>query len=302
MRCRRLLLALITSCLATVASAAGGSQGYAWIRNIERPAAEGLGGATTATFDPLNGPLGNPALMRFANKAAAEAGYRRTFEGVNAAYLTAAQPLSRGTLGYGITAISFGSLDEVRDDGLPTGESFSPYSFSFAAAYALPFGAWSLGSTLRLLSQSIHEESSMALALDLGAHWRREAFSLGAALRHVGKEVKKLRETAEDLPLTAHFGAAWSAGANQLAADLEYSDGGGTVLRTGAQHVHQEILAVSLGYTTLGRDQAFDPAVLDGISLGTGILLDSGAEFRYAATFQGDLGTGHRASLGYVFP
>ncbi|MAE71285.1 MAG: hypothetical protein CME06_12565 [Gemmatimonadetes bacterium] len=278
-----------------------GTQGYAWVTNIEGTRAAGMGGAMTAAADPLDAPFFNPAALGNAGLPEFEIGYRTTFSGAKSAHLSAVQPMGAGGIGYSIAATSYGALDEVNDTGVPTNRTFTPYTIAGGFSYAIPSGPWMFGGTTRVLTQSIHENRSTALALDLGAIWTSAPLAVGAAIRHLGIELDPLVEEKEALPLTGSIGAMWSEDELSLAADLEYSESAGLLLHAGGEYIYQETLALLLGYGSVGRDQAFDPSILDGLSIGAAVLLARGMTFRYAATFQGDLGVGHRASMGYSF-
>jgi len=298
----QLLAAVLAAGAASGAAVDGaGTQGYAWIRNTQGPRAAAMGGAMSAAAAPLDALYWNPAALAGSLDPAFEIGYLRAFEGVNAAHLSAVRPLANGALGYAMQASSYGDLDEVNETGIATGESFRPYTFAAAAGYAVTLREWRLGATLRALTQGIDEDRSSACAADLGVIWRADSFRAGVSLRHLGFEIDALRDTKESLPLTAALGAAWSQNDWSLGADLDYSESAGTQLRAGGEYIHEQILALRAGYSSLGRSQAFDPSVIDGLSLGAGVLLASGLTFQYAATFQGDLGVAQRASMGYDF-
>jgi hypothetical protein len=298
----RTVAMLILCAQQALAVDSAGTQGYAWIRNTENPRSAALGGVTAALLDPCTAAFGNPSALAAMQSRKLDLGYRHTFEGVNSGYLVGALPLGAGALSVTLVGTGFGSLDEVRDDGEYTGRSFTPYTFGFGTTYGRSLGAWSFGATSWVLTQSIDRYRSTALALDLGAAWSSGRLTVGGALRHLGVELSALREQKEELPLSSVAGAAWHEGPMFVAMDLEYSKSGGAVIHIGGEYLHEQILSLAIGYTSLGRDQAFDPSLVDGVSAGAGLLLRPGLEFRYTASFQGDLGPGHRASMGYVFP
>ncbi len=293
---------LILSAQRALAGDSAGTEGYAWIRNTESPLVAALGGATAALMEPRTASFGNPAGLAAARGKMLDLGYRRSFEGVNSGYLVGGLPIGSGALSWTLAGTSFGALEEIRENGESTGRSFTPYTFAFGTSYGRSLGDWSVGATGWLLTQSIDDYRSTAVAADLGVVWSSGRLSAGGALRHLGVELSALREKKEDLPLTVVAGTAWRQGPALAALDLEYSDSGGAVLHVGGEYLHEEILSLALGYTSLGRDQAFDSSFIDGVSVGAGLLLRPGLEFRYTASFQGDLGPGHRASMGYVFP
>ncbi len=296
---------IATTCLAGIARAdaveGAGTTGYAWITNVEGTRAAGMGGAMAAAANPLDAPFFNPAALAAARAAEFEIGYRTTFSGASSAHLSAVQPLGVGGIAYSIAATTFGAFDEVNASGVPTDRSFTPYTIAGGVSYAAMSGPWMLGGTARVLTQSIADYRSTALAADLGAIWTSAPLVLGAAIRHLGFELDPLVDDKESLPLTGSIGAMWSESELSLAADIEYSKSAGLLLHTGGEYIYQETLALLFGYGSLGRDQAFDPSILDGLSIGAAVLLARGMTFRYAATFQGDIGVGHRASMGYSF-
>ena len=152
--------------------------------------------------------------------------------------------------------------------------------------------------------QGIDDHRSSALSFDLGAEWSAGDLNLGAAVRNLGVELSPLEETEEALPSVWALGSSWSpSGAAFVAgADLEFSGGASMILRLGAEYIYGDRLAIRTGYTSQGREQSFEPSAADGLTGGFGVSLGSGLIFDYALAIQGDLGLGHRITIGYDFP
>lgn len=114
----------------------------------------------------------------------------------------------RGTWGVNTQFVGYGSMNET----LPTGEvigKMHAQDICINGSYAYLLGErWSGGATGKIIYSHYGEFSSCALAVDLGVNYflEEQGFSLSAAARNIGGQVKAFGDHHERLPFDLEAG------------------------------------------------------------------------------------------------
>lgn len=258
-------------------------------------------------------------------------------------HVALAGPVRRlgGSYGFAFTMFHQDSIPLVTNTNQNIG-SFAPHSEAFSFAYARNIftgedhpmrdrgyfqdlyrrpGAWepldhepepwtgsaSVGAAVKFLSETIHDESAWAVAVDAGSQFRpvdAPELSMSAVVRNLGTRPKFLKEL-ESLPLEAAFGAAYALdmGGQRLwpAVEAAVPQHGKPYGKVGLEYLFpvSEVWrgAVRGGYKTL---TVGDLGPLTGLSGGIGL---QGRAFTADFAFQpmAVLGEIFRISLGWRF-
>lgn len=98
----------------------------------------------------------------------------------------------RHTLAVGMQYMNYGRMDETDENGLTSG-TFNPKDIVAGAGYSyLLSDRWSGGANFKLMTSSLAEYTSVAVAVDIGLNYYDEEtdLSLSAAAQHIGTQVK----------------------------------------------------------------------------------------------------------------
>ena len=175
--------------------------------------------------------------------------------------------------------------------------TFGAHDITIGVSYARNVGKGAyLGTTLKLLWESIDVETSQGWAFDIGVQYRGllPGLSLGAALNHLG-EMNALRNEGPSLPTRLRIGGAYEIVQIPHPQILIAVDGELPFDGDPNGHVGMEIhpihpLALRVGYITGIETRSFTV----GFGLDWNIF-----HVNYAfAPFKEDLGDGHRIALG----
>jgi hypothetical protein len=106
-----------------------------------------------------------------------------------------------GAFGISLTSMDFGDLYATSEDAPEgTGGTFSPSFFTFGISYAKVFdNKVSVGTTVKLVNESITNASARGVAIDAGVQYvagANDRFKLGISLRNIGS---RMRYTGEGL-------------------------------------------------------------------------------------------------------
>jgi len=274
-----------------------------------------MGEAFTAAADDIHSLYWNPAGL--AGYAAPSFSYmlHESFQVLRHEFLGYAQPWKTGENGgaWGIGLISLRVPSDLeRRSGLSEGSEafgnitnpegkFGANDLALGASYARFWrGEHALGTTLKLVRQSIDDDFAQTVALDLGWQWREAVpnLSLGAMLQNLGPGVKF--QTRFPLPLTFKAGAAYRLERfhSKLAFDVAVPRDNYPLLSLGIESKVLKFLNLRAGY----RYRWFGNPLGDGSGLraGGGFAF-KGLSLDYAFAPFGDLGKTHRISMGWRF-
>jgi hypothetical protein len=125
-------------------------------------------------------------------------------------------PLSggeRGTLGFGLTALTMDEMELYEGPGDPVGH-FSAFDMAFHLAWGGSFGflpeGLHLGMGTKWIYSRLHEDSARGLLFDAGAllETKIPGLTFAGVLQHFGQAMK-YREETFSAPLTMKAGLAW---------------------------------------------------------------------------------------------
>jgi hypothetical protein len=143
--------------------------------------------------------------------------------------------------------------------GLPSAEPSGVYGVhdaAFTVLYARRTGDLDWGVGLTAIVEKIYFSTASAAAISLGARWRRDGLTLGAALRNAGRS-GKLRAERIPLPWDVQLGASYERqylGAILRAlADVRAAPDAHESIQVGAEAQVIRALVLRAGYTSAGR-------------------------------------------------
>lgn len=248
-----------------------------------------LGEASGAIVDDESAIFYNPAQLARVRGLAIGGSLQNYVASTTLGAFAVAVPLSRGTLGFGLQLLNYGSADEVipvdgsgGQVGTPTGSTVTAQDMALTVGYGVAFGArhaLRLGATLKYARQQVASYSGGALAGDLGAAYSLfNGWELSAALQHMGSNLT-LASVSAPLPLTWRASVAapvMHAGAFSLrpmaearqvsGADLTGVLGTEGTWRTGTSGT---VISARAGYAFRGSTDARSPFTVGaGITLG----------------------------------
>lgn len=266
-----------------------------------------MAGAYTAVADDLNSLGSNPSgLSRLGYRQAAFM-HAELFAGNRYDFLGYAQPLKgRGTLGLGMTRLSYGKLEGRGADGKATG-SFGAADTAVSLAYGqkIPGRAELLGANLKYVETRLAEASARTAALDLGVMrpyaLRGLPLMLGAAVKNLGPGLR-LGEERSQLPLAVSLGVSLRLGGTAIvSADIEqrpYS--GGLAFGVGSEYALLPAFALRAGYAGAPGAGGAGAGNLSGLGMGFGLKFLK-ASLDYSFSPYGELGNAQRISLATRF-
>jgi hypothetical protein len=171
-----------------------------------------LGESSSAIVDDESAIFYNPAQLARVRGLAIGGSLQNYVASTTLGAFAVAVPLSRGTLGFGLQLLNYGSADEVvpvdgsgGQVGAPTGSTVTAQDMALTVGYGIAFGArhqLRLGAALKYARQEVASYSGGALAGDIGAAYSlSNGWELSAAVQHMGSSLT-LASVSAPLPLT----------------------------------------------------------------------------------------------------
>lgn len=261
------------------------------------------GGRPTAMGEAFTGITGdiycgqwNPAGLADLRSLALTASLAPTYLDMSYGYLSAALPYHRrNVFGLAVSYFNYGDLQGWDQNGLNPA-TFSAGDICAALSYArsLPRYKMALGGSIKLLRESIENESAAAVMLDAGATKRIDRLTLGASLKNLGPGLKFNSESS-GLPVALSLGGTYYfidlPLVPALSVDLPLD--GHPVVSLGAEYVLAQILALRAGMRA-ERDLGFASWLRGGLGVNV-----KGFSVDYAVIPGKDLGATHIITLGY---
>ncbi|HSP88396.1 MAG TPA: PorV/PorQ family protein [Ignavibacteriaceae bacterium] len=147
-------------------------------------------GAFIATFSGLEAIYYNPAGLDFSQRTEAMFSYMSYIADINISYFAAGTSLGD----FGSMALSFKTLDigdiPITTSDFPdgTGSTYSPSFMTIGLTYSKVLtDRISIGTNLKLISETIENTSATGFAIDAGVQYRfSPQVSLGAAIKNIG--------------------------------------------------------------------------------------------------------------------
>jgi hypothetical protein len=249
----------------------------------------GLGEAWGAIADDESAIFYNPAQLARVRGWSIGGSLQNYIASTTLGAFAVAVPLKRGTLGFGLQLLDYGSADEVvpadgsaGQVGTPTGSTISAEDMAFTVGYGIAFGSrheLRVGAAIKYARQEVASYSGGAVAGDIGAAYSFiNGWDVSAALQHMGSSLT-LAAVSAPLPLTWRAAvAAPEMRANAFSlrpiaevrqvsgADVTGVLGAEGSWRTGTSGT---LLTGRLGYAFRGSTDAREPLTIGaGITLG----------------------------------
>ncbi len=279
--------------------------------NVDMSArAASLGGSFSTNNDDVDVLFYNPAGMSFLEKNPVSFSFVKHLMDINLfslAYSTEFENVGR--FGTAIKYINYGSFDEADEFGNRTGE-FNAGELAFILGYTNEFSEnFYYGANAKVIYSSIADESSSAIALDLGINYEvpDQKLNLAAAVLNLGTQLSSYIDTKEDLPLDVTIGISkrlenlpvrLSLDFHQLNKERDelYQHLKGFSL--GAEFYLSEVFTLRFGYDNEKRSdlKVGSSSGIAGFNGGLGVKI-SEYVFNYGYSSLGTIGAMHRIGL-----
>jgi hypothetical protein len=291
-------------------AASSGTSSFSFLNIPVGARATSMGQAFTSVPNDVQGLPYNPAVL--ATMAASQASFEHlnyvedvTQEAVDFGHAGRHENLSWGI---GANYLQVGNITRTVATNLPTGDgfaetgNFSTYDMALGASAAGPVSDDLLvGSTVKIIRESLSDASSNAGALDLGIIYQandQRSWNLGASLLNLGF-ASKFADAAVRLPWTVRCGVSGQPFSQWLfTSDFVKRQDLSGEFDVGAEVTPRKVFSLRLGY----RYQLTSPdlGALSGFSAGIG-LRQGMFSLDYAFVPLGDLGLTHRVSVNLRF-
>ena len=272
--------------------------------------AASLGGSFVTNNDDVDVLFYNPAGMSFLEKDPVSFSFVKHLMDINLfslAYSTEFEDIGR--FGSAIKYINYGSFDEADEFGNRTGE-FSAGELAFILGYTNEFSEnFYYGANAKVIYSSIADESSSAIALDLGINYEipNQKLNLAAAVLNLGTQLSSYIDTKEDLPLDVTIGISkrlenlpvrLSLDFHQLNKDRDELYQHLKGFSVGAEFYLSEVFTLRFGYDNEKRSdlKVGSSSGIAGFNGGLGVKV-SEYSFNYGYSSLGSIGAMHRIGL-----
>ncbi|HSW53561.1 MAG TPA: type IX secretion system protein PorQ [Ignavibacteriaceae bacterium] len=279
--------------------------------NVDMSArAASLGGSFVTNNDDVDVLFYNPAGMSFLEKDPVSFSFVKHLMDINLfslAYSTEFENVGR--FGSAIKYINYGSFDKADEFGNRTGE-FNAGELAFILGYTNEFSEnFYYGANAKVIYSSIADESSSAIALDLGINYEipNQKLNLAATVLNLGTQLSSYIDTKEDLPLDVAIGISkrlenlpvrLSLDFHQLNKERDelYQHLKGFSL--GAEFYLSEVFTLRFGYDNEKRSdlKVGSSSGIAGFNGGLGVKI-SEYVFNYGYSSLGTIGAMHRIGL-----
>ncbi|MEO1022648.1 MAG: PorV/PorQ family protein [Bacteroidota bacterium] len=152
--------------------------------------------ANVASVNDLSSMYWNPAGLSDVKTPQVMLEYTDWLLDFNHTFLGASIPVAKGSVGFHVLALDFGSFDEttVEANG-KTGRTFNAYSISTGVTfsqYLIP--EFTIGGTVKFIYERISENSASAIAFDVGTIYRTpfDDIKLGVSITNLGPEMRMM--------------------------------------------------------------------------------------------------------------
>ena len=287
-----------------------GQNTYDFLRVDMSARAASLGGSFVTNNDDVDVLFYNPAGMSFLEKDPVSFSFVKHLMDINLfslAYSTEFEDIGR--FGSAIKYINYGSFDEADEFGNRTGE-FSAGELAFILGYTNEFSEnFYYGANAKVIYSSIADESSSAIALDLGINYEipNQKLNLAAAVLNLGTQLSSYIDTKEDLPLDVTIGISkrlenlpvrLSLDFHQLNKDRDELYQHLKGFSVGAEFYLSEVFTLRFGYDNEKRSdlKVGSSSGIAGFNGGLGVKV-SEYSFNYGYSSLGSIGAMHRIGL-----
>lgn len=239
--------------------------------------AAAMGGAYSAASADAGAAYWNPAGLTSVNAGEVVFGHFSWYQDIKMEYGALAFKTSdRTSVAVSITYLGYGQIDGYDISGNSTGEQIAAYDWAGGLSFAYRFNQnLSLGVTGKFVNQRLDDINGSAYALDIGARYEFERFTVAGVLANFGTRmdfdgVTEQLPTSTRLAITAHpWGPSFGT-----SLELDNRFQGGAIIRQGVEYSYDGQYFIRTGYQYL--PQADQRSFGQGMSFGVGALV-SGA-------------------------
>jgi len=313
-----------------------GTSGAAFLGIDIGAQAVGMGGAFGGVASDGAAPLWNVGAMSRNERNTAYFTYLDWFADIGIQYAAVIFQIPMiGALGAGITYVDYGQMEVTTiENPYGTGEFFTASDLSLGLSYARNLtDRFSIGATLKYISQSIYNENAAGFAFDIGTLYitRFHDMQLGISINNFGSKMQmsgrdlftyhdidesiygnndniiaELRTDEWNMPLTFRIGAAMPVFQQSnhemwIAADGVYPSDNVKMANLGLNYTLYNILSLRVGYKNLFQGDYNE----QGLTFGSGVLFNMGPklsiQFDYAFQSFKNLNDVHHFSTGVLF-
>jgi tetratricopeptide (TPR) repeat protein len=294
-------LLLLVVCAASFAAAKSGETTATFLTLGVGGRPSAMGEAYIGLAEGVNALPYNPAGVANLDAAEVSATHAEWLQGLRYEYVAFAYPLSWGTLGVGVRALTVGGFELRTDPDNPSEEpegTFGATDVAVDVSYAYPLSdVLAMGATAKVINQRIHNVSATGVAGDVGVYWApRPSLSAGLAARNLGPPVT-FEEESSPLPMTAEVGFGYRLYDRKViltgAAEKPFKDD--LLYKGGVEYSPFEFISGRVGYV-YGLDTLGNTGLTGGLGVNV-----AGFSFDFAVAPYGDLGTTYRAGFTYAF-
>jgi opacity protein-like surface antigen len=210
-----------------------------------------MGGAFCAVANDFNAIDYNTAgLAQLSDRIQVMLSHNEWIEGVRSEYLGFVLPVGEvSSLGMSLHYFYVDGLIERDILGDESGRTFGAKDGAVTTAFGTRIAEnVSVGGSVKVISESVYDKSSIAASADLGCLVSFDRFSVGAALQNIGTPLQ-LADDSFPLPFRARAGASYACSDNLLvAADLCQNFPGRSEVKAGAEYSLGQMVFLRAGY------------------------------------------------------
>src|SRR3989339_1567203 len=297
---KKIILAVILI-VQTINGYCGSGASFLKISPGARPS--GMGGAYNALSGDINSIYYNPAGLASILNSQFGAMHTEWIDDIRYEFAAGAFGMREGVFGVSATLLTMGEMEGRTATG-ELSDDFRAYDFALQCSYGKSLGDKRLaGISLKYIRQSIEEELSNGVSVDLGLQQKLTGnLNLGLNLRNLGPNMKFIEESY-NLPLSMGLGAGLNFGGVTLALDTNYEIVDRNMnLSFGTEYAPIRFIALRGGYlisalrNTSNNNMGEVFKTKDGLSGGMGIRVLN-YSLDYAVVPYSDLGTTQRLSI-----
>lgn len=246
--------------------------------------AAGMGGAYSAASDDAGSAYWNPAGLTSVSGGEVVLGHFALYQDIKVEYgALAFKTSNRTSVAVSITYLGYGQIDGYDVGGNSTGEQIAAYDWASGLSFAYRLNEnVSFGATGKFINQRLDDISGSAYALDFGARYEFERFTVAGVLANFGSSMD-FDGVTEKLPTSARLAVSTHPWGPSFGTSLELDNRfqGGSTIKHGVEYCYDDQYFVRTGYNYL--PQADQRSFGQGISFGVGARFGR-AEVDYAYT------------------
>ncbi len=223
-----------------------------------------MGGAFSAIANDASALYYNPAAMKINGAPTLMANHISLFSGFTDAtydYLGLVWPtLGAGSFGAALLTTGTGGIEGYDEFSRPTGElSYRESQGIVSYAFDMPWqfaGTWSVGTSIKILSQRVGDYSDTGTGLDLGLLYRMkyiDGLVFGANLQDIVGAKTKLVSASDEVYRTMMFGLGYMRAFGEsskltVAVQMDMPEKADNDLRFGAEYTIRDMISIRMGY------------------------------------------------------